>query len=219
MDLSIIIPCHNLENYITPLLVSLRLQYLGNYKVELIFVCDNCTDNTKKVIENFDFNKMYSIQILERCAGSCGQARNEGFKVAIGEYIWFVDGDDWLINYSSIYHILLAIIKSQQFVLRFNYSYPPSFETTYGYFSMVWQYIFKKTFIEDIFFPNIPLDEDVVFMKQVLQKMGQESIYFLNEKIYHYNFLRSGSNMHKHLTQEWMKEERANNWNDLIRTR
>lgn len=53
MDLSIIVPCHNLENYITPLLVSLQSQVYDKEKVEIIFVCDSCSDNTKKIIQEF----------------------------------------------------------------------------------------------------------------------------------------------------------------------
>lgn len=53
MDLSVIIPCHNLEKYILPLLVSLNLQDLNNYDVEFIFVLDACEDNTESMIRNF----------------------------------------------------------------------------------------------------------------------------------------------------------------------
>ena len=41
MDMSVIVPCHNLEKFINPLLVSLRLQVLQSYKVELIFVFES----------------------------------------------------------------------------------------------------------------------------------------------------------------------------------
>lgn len=87
MDMSIIIPCHNLENYITPLLVSLQLQVIPYYNVELIFVCDNCTDNTQKIIEKFDFNDLYEVIVLKRNVQSCGLARNEGLAIARGKYI------------------------------------------------------------------------------------------------------------------------------------
>lgn len=50
MDLSIIVPCHNLEGYISKLVDSLIRQRYDNYDVEIIFVLDNCTDNTGKVI-------------------------------------------------------------------------------------------------------------------------------------------------------------------------
>ena len=50
MDLSLIISCHNLEDYIGNLLESL-LRQKTKYQVEYIFVLDDCTDNTRGIIE------------------------------------------------------------------------------------------------------------------------------------------------------------------------
>ena len=53
IDKSFIIPCHNLENYIKPLLLSLKALNLENLTHEFIFVLDDCTDNTESVIRYY----------------------------------------------------------------------------------------------------------------------------------------------------------------------
>ena len=51
MDVSFIIPCHNLEPYIKPLLISIHMLNLENITTEFIFVLDDCTDNTEQIIQ------------------------------------------------------------------------------------------------------------------------------------------------------------------------
>lgn len=194
IDLSIIVPCHNLENFINPLLVSLRLQVLLFYKAELIFVCDNCTDNTVKRIQNFNFNELYeNVTILEVKVNSAGIARNKGFEVAKGKYIWFVDGDDWLIDIHAIPKLINALAIRNVPVIRFAYE-APGF-TAIGDPSMPWQYGYRKDFIEDIKFVWEQPHEDAKFNTEVFQKYGKQAD-FINETLYHYNYLRVGSNMY-----------------------
>ena len=139
MDLSIIIPVHNLENHILPLLVSLKLQ-VKSWKAELIFVCDNCTDKTKDIIETFDFSNTYeAIKVIECDVRSCGLGRNVGFKSAEGKYIWFMDGDDWLTSPYAITTVLMNVKKFGP-VIQFDYE-APGFGAK-GHPAMVWQYCY-----------------------------------------------------------------------------
>ena len=99
MNLSIIIPCHNLEKHIAPLITTLNAQELFEEKVEVIFVLDSCTDKTREMIDLLlDAPQYESIQIYDAEVHSCGLAREIGREHATGEYIWFVDGDDWLMG-------------------------------------------------------------------------------------------------------------------------
>ena len=50
IDLSIIVPVYNLEEWITPMLDSLKAQDMGDYSIEIIFILNNCTDDTEGVI-------------------------------------------------------------------------------------------------------------------------------------------------------------------------
>lgn len=196
MDMSVIIPCHNLEKFINPLLVSLRLQVLQFYKVELIFICDACTDNTKRIIEKFNFNNIYDkVTILECNHKSCGLARNEGMKIAEGRYIWFVDGDDWLVDIHAIVQVIDALGLTESPMIRFDYE-APGFAAK-GHLSMVWQYGYEREFIKDTPFDEKQPSEDLRFNEKLFKKIDR-SIPYLDEVLYHYNYMRENSNMYQH---------------------
>ena len=192
MDLSIIIPCHNLEKWIKPLLFSLKQQKLVN-SVELIFVCDNCNDNTHTIIDDKMKNSQYKYFITDVDVKSCGLARNVGLAHATGKYIWFIDGDDWLIDNDAITKVIDWIQFTEAPYIKFDYDFDPSF-SHYGYYSMVWQYLFLHEAIKDIKFPEIQPSEDRKFMDLIAQKY-ESSPPFLGEKLYYYNYNREDSNM------------------------
>lgn len=196
MDMSIIIPCHNLEKFITPLLVSLKLQILQFYKVELIFVCDACEDKTKSIIEKFNFNDLYeNIKIIECNHKSCGLARNEGMEQAEGKYIWFIDGDDWLTDVHSIVKVIDTLGLTGSPMIRFDYE-APGFSAK-GILSMVWQYGYERDFIKDTPFDEEQPSEDLRFNNKLFKKINKK-IPYLDEVLYHYNYMRENSNMYQH---------------------
>lgn len=192
MDMSIIIPCHNLENFITPLLVSLKLQVLEDKKVELIFVCDACTDKTESVIAKFQHNGNYAAISVYRCdAKACGLARNVGLENAKGEYILFLDGDDWLTDPFAILYILNAFKTTDAEVIQFDYE-APGFHAK-GHPSMVWQYAYRRDIIGETRFQPIQPDEDLIFNRIIRGKI--DNLVYLDRILYHYNYMRQGSNM------------------------
>lgn len=144
IDISIIIPCHNLENYIDKLLLSFYMLNLQNIKIEFIFILDDCLDKTEEIIQQYMGDSNYYIY---KCNyHSCGFARNIGLDHANGEYIWFIDGDDWII-YPDIIKDCLTIMKNNNLdiiMLRFASNF---FKWTCH--EMVWQYIFSKKIIAD----------------------------------------------------------------------
>ena len=201
MDLSIIVPVHNLENYLQPLLTSLRVQVFY-YEVQLIFVCDNCTDKTYEILDAwktyYEQQKPpkvnnYQIEIYSVDVRSCGLARNEGMEHAKGEYIWFIDGDDWIVDTWAITKIISLMKINEHEFLRFKYEAPGFHDLEY--YSMVWQYCFKYDAIKDIKFLDVQPGEDNIFMDE-LAKRGYKYIS-LKEVIYHYNYMREGSNVHQ----------------------
>ena len=190
MDLSIIVPVHNLENFIDPLLASLKRQVF-EYSVELIFILDDCTDNTAKKLMNFKADQ-YNIHLINTNVHSCGLARNIGLDHSNGEYIWFVDGDDWFLISDAIQRILTVMKVQDEKIIKIGYE-APNFQFQ-GYPSMVWQYIMRRDFIGDLRFLSIQPHEDVKFMGALLCDL-KEPVYFLDTKIYYYNYMREGSNM------------------------
>lgn len=95
--ISVIIPCYNVEAYIDKCVQSLVSQTIGLDCLELIFVDDASTDST--VDRLYEWEARYPETILVVVCGSNGRqgtARNIGMQYASGEYIGFVDSDDWV---------------------------------------------------------------------------------------------------------------------------
>lgn len=193
-DISFIIPCHNTGNFIKPLLLSFHALNLTNIKAEFIFVLDDCTDNTKEMIDKYMIDMDYkTIVCFEH---SCGIARNLGFNLSKGEYIWFVDSDDWII-YPNALQECIPLMKEQNLnILRLKYI---SNYFDHWYFSMVWQYLFKREYIKDMEFDNQQPSEDVRFMEKIYSSMQakKEQMYIYEIPTYFYNYMRPGSNMYQ----------------------
>ncbi len=114
-DISIIVPVFNAENEISTCLDSLLHQ--AGVNLEIVIVNDCSTDSTLSIIEAYK-NSYRNIKIinLDRNSGP-GIARNEGMKYITGEYIGFIDSDDWVdLNfYSKLLHF--AKFKESDIVL------------------------------------------------------------------------------------------------------
>ncbi len=115
--ISIIIPIYNVEKYINKCLDSLINQTLE----ELEFICinDGSTDNSINILNNYINNDSRFIIINQSNQGQ-GIARNNGIKIAKGEYIAFVDPDDWLEN-STFEKAYNLAIENNANVVQFNY--------------------------------------------------------------------------------------------------
>ena len=194
-DLSIIVPVYNLERFIQPLLDSLKEQDHGGYTVEHIFVLNRCTDYSEDVIRA----SRLPCSILKCDIQGCGAARNTGMDAAKGEYIWFMDGDDWLLSDTAVKDALDRAKRDRLDILRIPYA---SMKFSWLYFSMVWQYLFRREFIDEFRFQNVQPGEDDIFTAEVLQKAGYSRETYMDlphfdEALYFYNYLREGSNMYR----------------------
>lgn len=90
MRFSIIIPAHNSAGHIRKALDSIKAQTFKDY--ELIIVCDSCTDDTA------DVAREYGARVEEVEYHCDGPTRNRGIELAQGEYVLFLDDDDWWIH-------------------------------------------------------------------------------------------------------------------------
>lgn len=93
VKVSIIVPFFNTEKYIEKCLNSLVNQTLSD--IEIICVNDGSTDNSMITVRRFAL-KDSRIKIIEQQNLKQGAARNNGMKIAQGEYIGFIDSDDWV---------------------------------------------------------------------------------------------------------------------------
>ena len=98
MKVTVAIPAYNAEDYIKRCLDSVVHQSLCHADYEIIVVDDCSTDNTKTILTSYQLQYPELIQIVSRTENSGGASmpRNDALALAKGEYIFFVDADDYL---------------------------------------------------------------------------------------------------------------------------
>ena len=113
--ISVIIPVYNVEKYIRQCLESVINQTYKN--LEIIIVNDGTKDNSIKIVEEYLSDGR--IKVINKENGGISSARNKGIKEATGEYIHFLDSDDWIkVN---LYEELIKNIKDEDIVI-FNHA-------------------------------------------------------------------------------------------------
>lgn len=117
MLITIIIPAYNVSSYIQKTLDSLANQTVNTF--EVIIVNDGSTDNTRYIVENY----IYNNQLLKNCIlinkenGGVSSARNCGINIAKGEYLFFIDGDDFIE--ANLVEKLISLISSSEIDLLY----------------------------------------------------------------------------------------------------
>ena len=96
IKLSIIIPLYNTERYIERCLLSCVEQNIEEQDYEIIVVNDGSTDQSVEVVKRL-VEVYKNIRIYSKENGGQSSARNWGLEHANGEYIWFIDSDDWIV--------------------------------------------------------------------------------------------------------------------------
>ena len=101
--ISVIIPCYNVEKYLCKCLDSVVNQTLKD--IEIICVNDGSTDGTQKILEEYS-KKDDRISLINKPNGGLSSARNAGMEKVHGEYLAFLDSDDWVdLNfYEKLYN-------------------------------------------------------------------------------------------------------------------
>lgn len=103
--ISVIIPVYNVEQYLARCMESVINQTYKN--LEIILVNDGSTDNSGKMCDEYA-GKDSRIKVIHKENGGASTARNVGLSIAQGEYIGFVDSDDWIER--DMYEYLLRIL-------------------------------------------------------------------------------------------------------------
>ena len=121
VKLSFIVPVYNVEKYLRKCVISLVHQDFENY--EVILVDDGSTDGSSKICDELCetiSDERLAIRVIHQPNAGVGAARNAGLKVAKGEYVCFVDSDDyWEPN---VLGTLMAQVEREKLdVLRFDY--------------------------------------------------------------------------------------------------
>ena len=117
---SIIVPVYNVEKFIFKTVNSILNQDYKN--IEIILVDDGSPDNSARIIDELA-KKDNRIVCVHKENGGVSSARNAGLKIATGEYVTFIDGDDWVEpNYVSYLLNLVEKNKCEIGMNKNNYS-------------------------------------------------------------------------------------------------
>ncbi|MDR2732782.1 MAG: glycosyltransferase, partial [Fibromonadaceae bacterium] len=106
--ISVIIPAYNVETYIGKCLDSVLSQEYGD--LEVIVIDDGSTDNTSNIIANYATDSR--LKLIEQKNSGVSAARNSGIDAATGDYLAFVDSDDYLEP--GMYKKLIADLNESQ---------------------------------------------------------------------------------------------------------
>ncbi len=200
---SVIIPAYNVEKYIEECLKSIENQNYANY--EIIVVNDGSTDNTLNVIKELAI-KDNRIKIINKPNTGVSDTRNFGLDEAKGDYIVFVDGDDYLADDYLSYMLSLIDDNEADFAFSLNcFTYKKekqikkeivkqlsSEEATALLLSprvMVgcWNKIYKREFLNNNkirFLPKLRYGEGLQFITHVT--LLTNKIICGNRKVYYY---------------------------------
>ena len=103
MKLSIIVPVYKVEEYLGECVDSLLSQTIDDY--EVILVDDGSPDNSGKIADEYAAANPDMIRVLHIDNGGQGRARNFALDIAKGDFVGFVDSDDWVTHdmYEKMY--------------------------------------------------------------------------------------------------------------------
>ena len=215
-EVSLIIPVYNVESYLKQCLDSVINQTFKD--IEIIIVNDCSCDSSLQIIKEYQQKDERIVLInLQENKGQ-GNARNEGLKIAKGNYITFIDSDDWVrVDYIET---LYKTIKEHNVDLAIanistynnitgkisHIKFPPTIYNNLNTKAiksiilkqrMIWSScskIYKKSFIlnNNIFFKQI-LMEDILFNYEVILKT--DNIILTDKNLYYYRIKRNLSTM------------------------
>lgn len=99
IKISLIIPVYNVEQYLEQCLNSCLNQDLPIDDFEIIVINDGSKDNSLSIANEFE-QKYRNIKVYSQVNQGLSTARNKGLSLAKGEYVWFIDSDDWIKSQS-----------------------------------------------------------------------------------------------------------------------
>lgn len=118
IELSIILPVYNVEKYLEHCLNSILDTLENIISFEIIAIDDGSTDSSLEILNKIA-HKKNTIKVYARSNKGLGATRNQGIRVASGEYIWFIDSDDWILKQAA--NELVNTIQKQPDIININY--------------------------------------------------------------------------------------------------
>ncbi len=213
--ISVIVPIYNIENYLTKCLNSLAAQTFKD--VEFILVDDGSTDKSGEIAESYTSDKRFHIFHTENRGLSA--ARNYGMEKAQGEYLMFVDGDDWVVPefcmtpYTAMIQNNADMVVFQAFSPKkrkaqnnFNQMKTQtiidkidSFKVYETCRTVAWNKLYKKELFQGIHYPDGKVFEDVATTHKLIH--AAQRIVVLSDALYCYVY-RKNSISHTYLSTD-----------------
>ena len=232
IDLSIIIPVYNAENYLEKCIDSVLDQSVDNY--EIICVNDGSTDNSKRILDKY--KKIYKqLKVIHKSNGGVISARIAGYNLAKGKYIGWVDSDDFVEK--NMFNKLISIAKENDADMVYcNYNFYPNevinkqkwFKSYQGHVdwklilnnTIQWNKIVKKEILDSLDITNLFENIGEGCYGLVFINSNPKKIFSIDECLYNYRVghssLSSGFN-----NVEWYKKvvDRAKNMYDYVKAK
>ncbi len=213
IKVSVIIPVYNVEKYLRQCLNSVVNQTLED--IEIIVINDGSTDNTLKIVQEYA-TKYKNIKIIDKQNEGCYKARNIGLETAMGEYIAFLDSDDYIE--SNIYEKLYLkaketdadIVSSNYYILQDTKLKVVDFSSSAALLeksnnkvigakniildAIIWNRIFKKQMLIEKqikFHSDIYMADDAFF--HIITMLNAEKIVYISDILYTYRISRKDS--------------------------
>ena len=219
--ISIIIPVYNIEKYIGKCISSVVSQTFSDF--ELLLINDGSTDSSLKICTDWA-EKDSRIKVITKENGGVSSARNLGLDSAGGEFLFFLDGDDWIREdcleklYAKMTDETELVIsdyrevddegyRSTLHLQHKHFEGPISKAEAIGdvyqsqiYPKVIWGKLYRSELWENIRFNHMAYSEDTYAMFQVLERCHH--IYLIDEPLYFY-LQRGSSASHQRKTREY----------------
>jgi glycosyltransferase involved in cell wall biosynthesis len=211
MKFSIIIPAYNVENYLPDCLLSIQKQSFRDF--EVLIVDDGSVDGSGRIAKEFEEHDS-RFKVIQKENGGVSSARNRGLEHATGEYVWFIDGDDYIHPESLAYLTAIyfmhpdadyvtfhcavvstpyADCKELANSLRFDENKCFDCNTMQGFVSAVAASpreacltCYKRSVLTNERYGPFRLGEDTLFSKQIVYK--SQRVVSTQESLYYYYF-------------------------------
>ena len=219
--ISVIVPIYKVEKYLARCVDSLLAQTWRD--IEIILVDDGSPDNSGAICDEFA-KKDPRVKVIHKENGGLSSARNSGLSAASGDYIGFVDSDDYVLpqmyeklylsltennadisicNYSYVSEEngeiipMVSPVKTEVLSREEAYSYLDVAMDGYSYYVTAWNKLYKKELFEGCLFAEGKLHEDEFFVHHVFAKCNKISV--IDDKLYMY-MQRNGSITNTNIT-------------------
>lgn len=211
---SVIVPVYNIANYVDACVKSILNQTYPD--LQIVLVNDGSTDNSLSIINKYREDNR--VLIVNKQNGGLSSARNEGLKYATGEYIAYLDGDDWLekdafqivadaiLRYGDVDMVLYPYNKAYENgnkdLVDYEFSSKgvvngQTFFEKSSYKVTAWSKIYRRTYLDkcNLLFLEGRVHEDISYTIPLVWRA--EKVLYIEKPLYNYRQDRPGSIMAK----------------------